>query len=197
MKYISIDLETTGLDPEKDDIIEFGAALDDLSNPKPLEELPRFHAYVCKDSYRGSPFALSMHPTIFRRIAKREEGYNYLYPNTLGISFLNFLVSNGYELAEKKGKKIKRTTINVAGKNFGSFDLQFLKFQTNFSSSVRIRSRLLDPGVLCVEKGDEALPGLGLCLDRIGVKSEVEHTAIEDSLDVIKVIRAKMGHLFV
>ena len=30
MKYCSIDLETTGLNPKTSDIIEFGAVLDDL-----------------------------------------------------------------------------------------------------------------------------------------------------------------------
>ena len=107
MKYVSIDLETTGLDPENNDIIEFGAVIDDLRDMKPVEELPRFHAYIVKDEYKGQPYALSMHPTIFRRIATREEGYNYLYPNTLGKAFLDFLVEHGFELAEKKVKRYK------------------------------------------------------------------------------------------
>jgi len=196
MKYISIDLETTGLDPENNNIIEFGAVLDNLKELKPLEELPRFHAYICMDEYKGQPYALSMHPDIFRRIAKREEGYNYLYPNTLGKAFLDFLTKHGYEQEVKKGKTIPRTVINVAGKNFGTFDLQFLNKQTNFSSSVKIRSRILDPGILCLEPEDEVIPGLSECLKRIGVDKEVAHTTIEDSLDVIRVIRAKLGHIF-
>ena len=55
MRYVSIDLETTGLDAINNDIIEFGAVLDDLADMKPLEELPRFHAYICKEEYRGQP----------------------------------------------------------------------------------------------------------------------------------------------
>jgi len=196
MKYISIDLETTGLDPVNNNIIEFGAVLDNLKEMKPLSELPRFHAYICMDEYKGQPYALSMHPTIFRRIAKKEEGYNYLYPNTLGKAFLNFLLEHGYELEVRKGKKIPRTVVNVAGKNFGTFDLPFLNHQTNFSSSVKIRSRILDPGILCLESEDEVIPGLMECLKRVGVEKEIAHTTIEDSLDVIEVIRAKLGHIF-
>jgi len=196
MKYVSIDLETTGLDPENNNIVEFGAVLDDLKEQKPLEELPRFHAYICMDEYRGQPYALSMHPDIFRRIAKKEEGYNYLYPNTLGKAFLKFLTLNGYDLEVKQGREVQRTVINVGGKNFGPFDLQFLKHQTNFLSSVKIRSRILDPGILCLEPTDEVIPGLPLCLKRIGIEKEVAHTTIEDSLDVIKVIRAKLGPVF-
>jgi len=196
MKYVSIDLETTGLDPENNNIIEFGAVLDDLRDQKPLEELPRFHAYICMDEYKGQPYALSMHPTIFRRIATREEGYNYLYPNTLGKAFLDFLIKHGYEQEVRKEKTIPRTVINVAGKNFGPFDLQFLNKQTNFSSSVKIRSRILDPGILCLESSDHVIPGLAQCLKRIGIEKEVAHTTIEDSLDVIEVIRAKLGKIF-
>jgi len=196
MKYISIDLETTGLDPVNNNIIEFGAVLDDLKELKPLEELPRFHAYICMDEYKGQPYALSMHPTIFRRIAKKEEGYNYLYPNTLGKAFLTFLLAHGYEEEVRKGRKIPRTVINVAGKNFGTFDLPFLKHQTNFSSSVKIRSRILDPGILCLEKEDEVIPDLGECLKRVGVDKEVAHNTIDDALDVVMVIRDKLGHIF-
>jgi len=196
MKYISIDLETTGLDPENNNIIEFGAVLDDLNEQKPLDELPRFHAYICMDEYKGQPYALSMHPVIFRRIAKKEEGYNYLYPNTLGKAFLAFLLDNGYEQEVKKGKTVPRTVVNVAGKNFGTFDLPFLNHQTNFSSSVKIRSRILDPGILCLEKGDTVIPGLGECLRRVGVNKEVAHNTIDDALDVVMVIRDKLGPVF-
>ena len=183
MRYISIDIESTGLDPLTCDIIEFGAVLDDLSNPQPLENLPRFHTYVCKDMYKGQPYALSMHPKIFRRIAEREAGYNYTYPNNLGKAFKDFLLQNGYE--EEKGKIVR---INVAGKNFAAFDLQFLK-QTNFTDSVRISSRILDPAILFFNKNDERLPGTDECLKRAGFEPNVAHTAIEDSLDVIKLIR--------
>jgi len=196
MKYVSIDLETTGLDPENNDIIEFGAVLDDLREQRPLEELPKFHAYICKNEYRGHPYALSMHSTIFERISKKEEGFNYLYPNTLGKEFLNFLVKHGYKLEEIKDKKISRTVINVAGKNFGTFDLPFLKHQTNFSGSVKVRSRILDPGILCLNKEDDVIPGLMECLRRVGIVKGIDHTAIEDALDVIKVIRAKLGHIY-
>jgi len=135
------------------------------------------------DEYRGQPYALSMHPSIFRRIALREEGYNYLYPNTLGKIFLKFLLSNGYEL---QGKSKKYTIINVAGKNFGSFDLPFLKHQTNFLDFVRIRHRIIDPSILCLEKSDQSVPDTQECLKRIGIEKKIAHTAIDDAFDVIK-----------
>lgn len=191
MKYVSIDLETTGLDPVNNDILEFGAVLDDLSDPKPIKDLPKFHAYICKDEYRGQPYALSMHPTILRRIAKREEGFNYLYPNSLGKVFQKFLLENGYNLEE--GRLVR---INVAGKNFATFDMQFIKNQTNFLNSVRISHKILDPGILCLEKGDQSVPSLGECLRRIGVNKEVAHNTIDDAIDVVLVLREKLGSTF-
>jgi DNA polymerase III epsilon subunit-like protein len=187
MKYVSIDLETLGLDPEWSDIIEFWAVLDDLKNPLPIEELPKFHAYIYKTKYKGEPYAMAMHSDILKKIDKREVGYNYLSPESLGFSFKKFLLKNGYE--ENKSK----ISINVAGKNFMSFDDHFLKNSTDFKKHIQIRSRTLDPAILYFEPEDETLPSLDLCLKRAGIDKEVRHTALEDSLDVVKLIRKKLS----
>ena len=75
MKICSLDLEMTGLDIETCDILEFGCVLDDLSNQRPIEELPTFECYFSPvregGTYQGSPYALQMHPEIFRRIAEK------------------------------------------------------------------------------------------------------------------------------
>ena len=65
--YVSIDIETSGIDPKTCEIIEFAAVLDDLScaHPPSVDRLPSFHCYLAKDSYTGEPYALSMHSTIF------------------------------------------------------------------------------------------------------------------------------------
>jgi hypothetical protein len=184
MKYISADIETLGLDL-RCGIIEFGAVIDDLSNPLPLEELPRFHCYIVQKQYVGEPYAMSMHSKILKRIDDREEGFNYIYPSKLGLFFKKFLVKQGF--LEKKG----RVVANVAGKNFMSFDDRFLEEHTDFHKHVQFRSRVLDPAPLFYEPGDLTLPSLSLCLERAGLDPEVKHTAIEDSLDVIKLIRLK------
>jgi len=185
MRYVSIDLETTGLDFEKCDIIEFGAVVDDLKNPLPLEELPRFHAYIIKNEYRGEPFALSMHPKIFRRIATKEEGYQYIYSQKLGKVFKDFLLENRYE------ERNSKVSLNVAGKNFMGFDYQFLRIHTDMPKHVTMRQRILDPAILYYEEGDEVLPSLSHCLERAGFEPNVAHTAVEDALDVVKLIRKK------
>lgn len=190
MKYVSIDIETTGLDPETCDVLEFGAVLDDLENPKAIEDLPKWHCYFVKEAYMGQPYALSMHPHIFRRIATKEEGYHYHRPMGFAYMFKKFLLENGYEMQED------RVYINAAGKNFAAFDLPFLERKTDLKKHIKIRHRILDPSSMYLRIGDEALPGTEECLKRANLDSTVAHTAIEDAIAVIKLIRYNiMGHM--
>jgi len=178
MKYVSIDLETTGLDPETCDIIEIGAVIDDLSDP--AIKLPQFHAYVVKESYQGEPYALSMHPKIFKRIATREEGYQYLQPEEVGKAFFEFLKENGLD-----------GTITAAGKNFASFDAKFLHKLPEFEEWVKIRHRVIDPAMMYwrPEEDGTVLPGTSVCMKRAGISGMVAHTALEDASVVVELVR--------
>jgi len=187
MRYVSLDLETTGINPNTCDVLEFGAVLDDLQNINPIEDLPLFHCYFVKDVYSGEPNGLSMHSTIFKRIANREDGYRYCNAEKFSFLFKKFLLDNGYE--EKHG----RVLINVAGKNFGSFDLQFLKLKTDFLKHIALRHKILDPAILYYQKGDTELMGTLDCKKRAGLEEAVKHDAISDAIDVIKLIRGKMS----
>lgn len=186
MKYVSCDIETLGLDTSCN-IIEFGAVLDDLSNPLDIENLPKFHCYIIQNRYIGEPYAMAMHSEILKKIDKKENGYNYLYPKQLGLEFKKFLLDNGY--IEKNNK----ITINLAGKNFMGFDNLFLKEHTDFHNHINIRSRVLDPAILYFKLNeDNTLPGLQTCLERASIPNIVKHTAIEDCLDVIQLLRLKL-----
>ena len=69
MKYISIDLETTGLKPESHQILTFSGILEDTSKVLPFEEIPKFNIYILRDDITGSPFAINMNSEM---IAHRE-----------------------------------------------------------------------------------------------------------------------------
>lgn len=191
MKYCSIDLETTGLNPKTSDIIEFGAVLDDLENPSPLEKLPKFHCYVIPSLrskgltyYIGEPYALSMHATIFRRIADRAEGYNYYGVNSIMTNFREFLLKNGYKM-DSKGRLI----INIAGKNAAMFDVPFLKAHIRNWEGVEFSHRVLDPAILFLNIKDNRLPDGETCKKRAGLEGLVAHTAIEDAIMVVQLLR--------
>jgi oligoribonuclease (3'-5' exoribonuclease) len=184
MRYASIDLETLGLDPDYCDVVEFGCVLDDLNELKPLQELPQFHCYVTKprDRYQGEVYAMYMHSKskIFERIAKREEGYSYIPHDLVDEVFSEWLDEQGWE-----GKLV------VAGKNFSAFDMRFLR-RMGFGTHTKLHHRTLDPGSMYFNpKIDEVPPGLEDCLKRAGTEKSVDHTAVEDAMDVIRCIRAK------
>ena len=93
MQYISIDIETTGLNPIEHDIIEFAAIIDEIGSNKPIEKLPKFHRYIKKDSsYICDAKAIAMHPKIFEKLAEKDESCVFI--EDLMYAFGNFLQNN-------------------------------------------------------------------------------------------------------
>jgi hypothetical protein len=190
MKIASIDCETTGIDRDYCDMLEFGCVLDDLEDRKPIEDLPTFHCYFRPwregDVFQGEPGALSMHPQIFKNINENNmDLYNIVSPQNFGNMFKQFLIENGYAM------KYNKVVINVAGKN-PSFDVEFLKKRTDIDKHVIMRHIMVDPAILFYEEGDKTLPGLGRCKERAGLDPYVDHTAVADAIDIVNLIRYKL-----
>lgn len=79
---------------------------------------------------------------------------------------------------------------NAAGKNFATFDQKFLERLPRWKQVFKIRSRVLDPGILFVDwKNDESIPSLQTCKERAGVTGIVTHNALEDAIDVVLCLR--------
>jgi len=198
MKYISIDIETTGLNPEACQILQIGAVIEDTLNPAPLDSLPRFNCLVEHEVYSGQPTALSMNSWILKtlsgleNLAKDErleyrKTHNIMPVGIVAKSFAMWLMSNGI-LPEEANGPVK---INAAGKNFASFDKQFLQRLPNWGAAVQIRQRILDPAILFMDwQQDSSLPNLNTCITRAKLDGIVTHDAVQDALDVIRVIRA-------
>jgi oligoribonuclease len=73
MRYISIDIETTGLDPENCQILSIGAVIEDTLNQLPFEELPKFHAVIKRESVYGSIFALNLNRDLIQAMKDHSE----------------------------------------------------------------------------------------------------------------------------
>jgi DNA polymerase III epsilon subunit-like protein len=73
MKFISIDIETTGLDPDFNQILSIGAVIEDTLNPVPFEELPKFHAVIKRESVYGSIFALNLNRDLIQAMKDYSE----------------------------------------------------------------------------------------------------------------------------
>ena len=93
MKYISIDLETTGLDPENCQILTIGAVIEDTNNIKPMEELPTFHAAILHRRIEGSPFAINMNKGIIESIVHyqtaEDDSEQFDLERLTGMKFMN------------------------------------------------------------------------------------------------------------
>jgi len=188
--YVSIDIETLGLNPSACDMIEFGAVLEtitcgptQLSAPK-LGDLPSFQCYFTKPDniYSGEPYAMWLNSAILKRIADREKGHQYIPASRLDEVFAKWLESKGIE-----GK------VTVAGKNFQGFDMKFLE-RVGFGSKIKMHHRTLDPGSMFFDPAiHDALPSLKECLELCKVQKEVSHTAVEDAMDVVRCIRHRLN----
>ena len=201
MLLISIDTETTGLDSEKCQILEFGAILEDTNNQLTFDEIPKFNCIIERKEIVGEVFAIDMNKDIINILKqysclKGEEKeafkklHNILQEHQLVSSFDKWIKTE----IEKINPNLdnSKLTINVAGKNFSSFDEKFLNKLPGWNRDIRIRHRVIDPSVLYVDwSKDECLPSLDECLKRAGIRKTVNHRAVEDAFDVIQVLRNK------
>jgi DNA polymerase III epsilon subunit-like protein len=184
LPYVSIDLETTGLNAETCQILEFGAVFDDWT--RPLADMPRFHRYIAHDIIVGEPFAIQMNAAIIKKIANRmKNDPGFCTINELASQFERWLRGVcGWDTSEH---------ITPAGKNFASFDMNFLK-PKGFGDF--FHRRTLDPAVLYwYPTEDKKLPDTKTCMLRAGLDGEVAHTAVEDALTVVHLIRRGMKRL--
>lgn len=216
MKYISIDIETSGLDSDKHQILSFAAIIEDTKLKLPLNEIPKFSCIIKHNELIGSVFGLNMNKKIISLMndhneSKNDEsktllevtsGYKFVDESSLAQEFYrflakhNFLNRRGEDMSEIQHINFSGATspivITVAGKNFGTFDKLFLEKLPWWKKLIFIRQRIIDPGVLFVDWiEDDALPSLTECKKRADIGGEVTHDALEDAWDVIELLRKK------
>jgi hypothetical protein len=86
----------------------------------------------------------------------------------------------------------KPSHLNVAGKNFATFDKLFLEKLPRWKQLFKVRQRIIDPTILFTKwNEDEQLPSLTVCKERANTGGEVTHDAIDDAWDVIQLMRTQ------
>lgn len=200
MKFFAVDLETTGLDPATHRITEFAAIYADTEGKEPIKT---FYRWINPEGFVWSQYCLDLHGEWLRKINLRIKAKQFNIDPIICNDFRECIfhfeswVSNELELPLYKDDGKGRVKYTAAGKNFGSFDLQFLKCN-QFPEMWRHRS--IDPTILYARKEDEVLPELALCKQRAKMagaaieRTEVSHNAIEDCLDVVDLIRFAFTH---
>jgi hypothetical protein len=181
LPYVSIDIETTGLDPDTCQVLEFGAVIEDWV--RPVSQLPFFRRIFKYDKITGEPFALALNANLLKRISNPNEIRPidlFCEPAELGAQFSAWLCH--HDVDPKR--------VQAAGKNFASFDAQFLKRLPNFNIYIKFNHRTIDPTMLFWRMDDEGLPSSKTCMERAGIDGKVAHTAVEDAIAVIKMVRA-------
>jgi oligoribonuclease (3'-5' exoribonuclease) len=189
MNYVSIDLETTGLDPATCQILSIAAVVDGRSYATlPVNELPHFHMAIKHEWLSGSAIALAMNASLIQRITT-----NDIRNGTPGEveTYLNEFLST------QLGPAADRPNITAAGKNYGRFDHQFLVQQMP-TVAKRIRHRSIDPGTLYGRDEDAALPDTAECCQRMEAcyrpgkfPPKHPHDALDDARWVVRLIRHK------
>lgn len=201
MKYVSIDIETTGLNPEFCQILQVGAVIEDTNNVRSIENLPKFSCLVEHDKFAGQVFALSMNAKILEKLAvmetldkERRTEYrkvnHILSESMVAKSMFLWLTANGILPQNENLSNSQQIKITAAGKNFGTFDKLFLEKLPAWSMYIQIKQRIIDPSILFANwQEDEALPSLNTCMKRANLTDQVTHDAVQDAIDVIRVIR--------
>lgn len=185
--YVAVDLETTGTDENYCQVLEFGAVIDDWHTP--IDQLPRFHRYIQPHDVingqpyiYGQPYALALNVEIIRKLTNGDPvtKAEMCTEEELGLHFATWLADHD----------IDPSHVTASGKNFTGFDLQFLKQVAGFAEYVHFDHRAIDPAIFYWRPDiDTRLPSTKTCLERAGLDGRVAHTAIEDCISVIQLVR--------
>ena len=68
MKYLSVDIETTGLNPENHQIMSIGVIVEDTAKKLPFEEIPKFHCAIVREDVVGGLFAINLNRDLIQTI---------------------------------------------------------------------------------------------------------------------------------
>jgi oligoribonuclease len=199
MKYISIDVETTGLKAGQNQLLEMGGVLEDTMKQPLVKDLPSFRAILIEKGgeYNINTYVMRMHMKLFEEIDACDKdklelkGFYYTEGNESSASCVVYCYPEKLEevfsaWCARHGAFSDKGKIIAAGKNFFGFDHKFL---ADLLPDIRFHHRCLDPAIFFLKKADRQPPNLELCCERAGIEMSGYHTAVGDSRMVIELIR--------
>lgn len=181
--YLTVDVETTGLNPLSCQILEICVIYDNIpgSTKIAIKNLPRYHRIIKHDRLTIEQGAASMN---WKRIDWILNGIEYegrpgeIKPDDLDDELTAWVRRYFPDPAKP---------ICLAGKG-PQFDVEFMR---RAGVTIPFHRRFLDPTMLYFDpKVDSVPPGLKLCCDRIGLTLNA-HNAADDAEAVIALIRGK------
>ena len=163
--FLSIDIETTGLDPNWCQILSIGGIL--FNEESVIES---FEHKIKYDSIVGEQYALDMNENLIRECAT--EGSSYHFVKDKFIEFMDALPKPTFAL----------------GFNVSSFDIPFLEHK-GFSTE-GISHRRIEMGTLLIS--DDGIPSSSNRAVPEYCGHDVHHTALGDARDAAYIFAHKM-----
>ncbi|HEX8330226.1 MAG TPA: hypothetical protein VF629_22035 [Hymenobacter sp.] len=190
MRYVSLDLETSGPNPRRHQVLELAAVVEDSRRPLPLAELPAFRRVVRHPEYVGTAGALALNARLLAELAQKAPNPELCAPDELLPQLRVFLEAQGFRPNDKGC-----VAVTMAGKNIASYDLGFLQELPGWGSLVRADPAMLDPAAFYLNwRKDSRLPSMSICKARARFADrEVAHEALADALDVVRLLRPFYG----
>lgn len=198
MKYVALDIETTGLDPDCCAVLSIAMVVDDASETE-IDHLPYFDAVIRHEGFWGEPHALAMNAHLIMAMAALPERL----PMDRGycrIGDREVLLFDDLEAAAVAARKwlcsvfdagLPDRSVVVAGRNVAGFDLRFLP---EHLTSV-FHHRCLDVASMAMGARPDlwqdrrTLPNTSTLIGE-----PAEHTALGDARQVVKAVRTFRTH---
>lgn len=226
MKIVSIDIETTGLDPIEDQILEVGLVAYDTEKPFIQSPSNSLRILLMRNSIAGNLFALNLNKNILKEMLDMKQhitedgrGYNFtkIEQEDMSVLYLDCDMEVGmntpgveevfrYHVATFLDANDchvaesweKSPKITAAGKNYAMFDHKFLKADpiTRYLAD-RVRHRVFDVGALYTLPEDKTIPNLKTCCERAGLENTtVTHYSVDDAVMVVLCAEAYFNRAF-
>jgi oligoribonuclease len=195
MRYVSVDLEMSGPDPLRHQVLELAAVVEDTKRAAttPLTELPAFRRAVRHPEICGTAGALALNVGLLRELADKTKtnALDICQPDELLPQLREFLLANGF-----RPNKKDCLSVVMAGKNFATFDLLFLRQLPGWGTLVKAEPAVLDPASFYLNwHKDSRLPTMLICQARAGdAEPHVAHEALADALEVVRLLRPFYEH---
>jgi len=195
MRYVSVDLEMSGPDPLRHQVLELAAVVEDTKRAAttPLAELPAFRRAVRHPEICGTAGALALNAGLLHELADKTKlaAPDICRPDELLPQLREFLLANGF-----RPNKKDCLSVVMAGKNFATFDLLFLRQLPGWGTLVRAEPAVLDPAAFYLNwHKDSRLPTMLICQARAGdAEPHVAHEALADAREVVRLLRPFYEH---
>lgn len=208
--YIAIDIETTGLDVKKVQILQIGWVIDDGVSPR--DQLEKGSLLIANPSITyGENYAIGMNAWIFQELMKKQDQRKYPTRKPMaGIHELMVAIKKAAKMAHDydiaQGAKKPNQRVQIAGKNAGNFDWPIILNNLTLDPDSIGEHECMESALAIVEKVDHRFVDVGAAFySDFGKNSSFEdicklanippinHDALDDAMAVVIALRWKMG----